>query len=156
MRVRHWRCPLPVPASNDAQRVRAQVRERSGANATSRSASSMARLTRAASSRAHHTPHDGGALEGLRGTASDVCASPQASPPEVATLMAAGSAMFPVALTGTRDSEHRSRARTSRRLRHPEVAPGASISRQARDRYAAPDASSVHDRGSETTSLGLS
>ena len=64
--------------------------------------------------------------------------------------------MVPVLLTGTRDCEHRSRARTPRRFRHPEVAPGVPILRQAQDPYAASDASSVHDRGNETTSLGLS
>lgn len=124
------------------------------ANATSRSASSMARLTRAASSRALHTPHDGGALVGLRGTADDACASLQASPPKVATLGAART-RWSRRIGGNARLRNRSRARTPRRSRHPEVAPAASISRQPRDRYATPDASSVRDRGANTTSLGL-
>ncbi len=70
--------------------------------------------------------------------------------------MTAGGAMVPVVLTGTRECEHRIRARTPRRSATLEVAPDVAILRQAQNRYAASDVSSVHDRGNQTTSLGLS
>lgn len=60
--------------------------------------------------------------------------------------------MVPVVSTGTR---LRNRNRAPRRSRYPEVAPGASISRQARDRYATPDACRVHDRSNDTTARSL-
>jgi hypothetical protein len=65
-----------------------------------------------------------------------------------------GDAKAPVVLTGTR-LRNRSRARTPRRFRHPEVAPDAPILRQPQNRYAASDAASVRDRGNMTTMLGL-
>lgn len=58
----------------------------------------------------------------------------------MATLSVASDATVPVVLPGTRDCEHRSRARTPHRSRHAEVAPSAPALRQARNRYAASDA----------------
>jgi hypothetical protein len=93
---------------------------------------------------------------GLRGTAGDACVCLQALPPKVATLRAARDAMVPLVLTGTRGRNNEIRARTPRRSRHPEAAPDVSILRQAQNRYAASDATSVQDRGNKTALLGLS
>lgn len=65
-------------------------------------------------------------------------------------------ATIAVVSTKMRDCEMRSRARPPRRSRHPEIAPGVSISRPARVGHAAPDACRIRDRGNETSLLGLS
>jgi len=61
----------------------------------------------------------------------------------------------PRRVDGNARLRNRSRARTPRRFRHPEVAPDAPILHQPQNRYAASDATSVHDRGNMTTLLGL-
>jgi hypothetical protein len=97
------------------------------------------------------------ALLQAQGTAGDACTSLQASPPKVATLAAAGSVMIPVALTETRDSEHRGRARTARRFRYPEVAPehtDRAVRAQAGTSLQTLRASATE--ATKTTSLGLS
>ena len=80
----------------------------------------------------------------------------QASPPKVPTLRAAGRRDGPCRFDVGARLRDRSRERTPRQSRHPEVAPDVSIRRQAPNRYAASDASRVHDRGNMTTLLGLS
>ena len=71
-------------------------------------------------------------------------------------LRTAGGSDGPRRIDGDARLRNRSRARTSRHSSHPEVAPGVSTSRQARDGYAASDACRVRDRGNETAQLGLS
>ncbi len=102
----------------------------------------MPRLTRAASSRAHHTPlawrrSPGGPAPDQGRWAPAVALQ---ALPTVATLRRASDATVPVVFDGTRGCEHRSRARTPHRARHAEVAPGVPILRQAQNRYASPDA----------------
>ena len=83
---------------------------------------------------AQHAPHVGGDLGGraqVDGGRRLRC-SAGATAPTGGNAQGSGGAMVPVVLTGTRDCEHRSRARTPRRSRYPEVAPDVSIPRQAR------------------------
>ncbi len=135
-RVRHC---VRWPAVTTRVAWERAVRERSGLNATSRSASSMARLTRAASSRAHHTPlawrrscSGPGGGRRLRVLCRRYLRWQRSG--ERATRRS------PSYLKGTRGCEHGSRARLLHRARHAEVAPGVPILRQAQNRYASPDA----------------
>ena len=141
-------------ANDDARR--SAVHARNGPHATcvwrargSRHTSG-ARVTRAACT-ARWRRSRGGA----RVTAGDACAiSAGITASTVASSGKRGDAMVPVAI----DADARLRiaaAHGHRRFRYPEVAPGVPILRQARDRYAASDATSVHDRANMLTLLGL-
>lgn len=88
-------------------------------------------------------------------TAGDVCVGLQAPPPKAATQVSGGRD-GPRRIDGDARTKHRVRARTPRRSHCSEVASGVSIPHQAQNRYAASDASSVHNRGNLTTLLGLS
>ncbi len=114
----------------------------------------MARRARAASSRALHAPLDR-RFRGAQGDGGRCLHALQAAPPTVALRRTAGRDDRR-RIDGDARLRNRSLARTPRRSRYLGVAPGVSISRQARDRYAAPDACRVRDRGNETSLLGLS
>jgi hypothetical protein len=138
-RVRHWRrttctSQLRRARSSDACAATALTPRRMGRARGSPHTSGAKAVA--------HAPPGGGVSRGrARVKAGDACGVLQ-MPRRLKwqRLRAAGDAMVPVAMTGTRDCEHRSRARTPRRSRYPEVAPGVAIPRQAQDRYAAPDA----------------
>jgi len=118
--------------------------------------SSMARGTRAARDlRAARTACRRRSRGGAQGDGGRCLRFLQASPPKMPTLRAAGRRDGPRRVDGNARLRNRSRAMTPR-SRHPEVAPDVPIQHRAQDRYAASDASRVHDRGSETPSLGLS
>ncbi len=118
-RVRHWRCP---PASNDAR------------NAPCMRATASRHVVCASSQLAAHERREGlraartaqwrrspGRLGWRPATSALLCRRRGGSD---GNAQGSGDAMVPVSTMATRDYEHRSRAPTPRRSRHPEVAPG--------------------------------
>ena len=138
-----------VTGSDDARRAcERAVRERSGSRHIALGELDGSPHASGVKPRASRTARWRRSRVGLRGTAGDACASLQAPPPKVATLRAARTRWSPSYLTG-RATANRSRARTPRRSRHPEVAPGVSIPRQAREPLRRSRRVSVRDRGNE-------
>src|SRR5947208_1861377 len=95
--------------------------------------------TRARRSRAARTARWRRSPGRAQGMAGDACVSLQAPPPKVATQVSGGT-RWSCRIDGDARTKHRVRAQTPRRSYHPEVAPDASILRQAQNRYVAADA----------------